>query len=145
MSQSTAAQIPAFYMDTSHLFNTQHAGLAPPSLAQQQGFQPGLLRSMLVQQIPIPIYAPLQGQYQAQLSLGAGPAVSQAQELFSSSIQPYRSQPAFMQSSLSQPSVVLSGTAINIFPAVPHPGARQGPVGSCLSTDLKSSAHPHPV
>jgi hypothetical protein len=36
------AQIPAFYMDTSHLFNTQHARLAPPSLAQQQGFQPGL-------------------------------------------------------------------------------------------------------
>ena len=36
------AQIPAFYMDTSHLFNTQHAGLTPPSLAQQQGFQPGL-------------------------------------------------------------------------------------------------------
>jgi len=29
-------------MDTSHLFNTQHARLAPPSLAQQQGFQPGL-------------------------------------------------------------------------------------------------------
>lgn len=43
-----------------------------------------------VQQIPIPIYAPLQGQHQAQLSLGAGPAVSQAQELFSSSLQPYR-------------------------------------------------------
>lgn len=43
-----------------------------------------------VQQIPIPIYAPLQGQHQAQLSLGAGPAVSQAQELFGSSLQPYR-------------------------------------------------------
>lgn len=41
-SWGTAAQIPAFYMDTSHLFNTQHARLAPPSLAQQQGFQPGL-------------------------------------------------------------------------------------------------------
>ncbi|KAL0590685.1 LOW QUALITY PROTEIN: Protein PRRC2C, partial [Plecturocebus cupreus] len=37
---SLSAQIPAFYMDTSHLFNTQHARLAPPSLAQQQGFQP---------------------------------------------------------------------------------------------------------
>lgn len=43
-----------------------------------------------VQQIPIPIYAPLQGQHQAQLSLGAAPAVSQAQELFNSSLQPYR-------------------------------------------------------
>lgn len=84
------AQIPAFYMDTSHLFNTQHARLAPPSLAQQQGFQPGLSQLTSVQQIPIPIYAPLQGQHQAQLSLGAGPAVSQARELFSSSIQPYR-------------------------------------------------------
>uniref|UniRef100_A0A8D2LBX2 Proline rich coiled-coil 2C n=1 Tax=Varanus komodoensis TaxID=61221 RepID=A0A8D2LBX2_VARKO len=42
VSQSAAAQIPTFYMDTSHLFNTQHARLAPPSLAQQQGFQPGL-------------------------------------------------------------------------------------------------------
>lgn len=49
-----------------------------------------LLQPTSVQQIPIPIYAPLQGQHQAQLSLGAGPAVSQAQELFSSSIQPYR-------------------------------------------------------
>jgi hypothetical protein len=48
------------------------------------------LQPTSVQQIPIPIYAPLQGQHQAQLSLGAGPAVSQAQELFSSSIQPYR-------------------------------------------------------
>lgn len=117
VSQSAAAQIPAFYMDTSHLFNTQHARLAPPSLAQQQGFQPGLSQPTSVQQIPIPIYAPLQGQHQAQLSLGAGPAVSQAQELFSSSLQPYRSQPAFMQSNLSQPSVVLSGTAIHNFPA----------------------------
>lgn len=49
-----------------------------------------LLQPTSVQQIPIPIYAPLQGQHQAPLSLGAGPAVSQAQELFSSSIQPYR-------------------------------------------------------
>lgn len=48
------------------------------------------LQPTSVQQIPIPIYAPLQGQHQAQLSLGAGPAVSQAQELFSSSLQPYR-------------------------------------------------------
>ncbi|KAM5127076.1 LOW QUALITY PROTEIN: protein PRRC2C-like [Callospermophilus lateralis] len=119
VSQSAAAQIPAFYMDTSHLFNTQHALLAPPSLAQQQGFQPGLSQPTSIQQIPIPIYAPLQGQHQAQLSLGVGPAVSQAQELFSSS-QPYRSQPAFMQSSLFQPSVVLSGTAIHNFPAVQH-------------------------
>lgn len=38
----SAAQIPAFYMDTSHLFSTPHPRLAPPSLAQQQGFQPGL-------------------------------------------------------------------------------------------------------
>ena len=29
-------------MDTSHLFSTPHPRLAPPSLAQQQGFQPGL-------------------------------------------------------------------------------------------------------
>lgn len=48
------------------------------------------LQPASVQQIPIPIYAPLQGQHQAQLSLGAAPAVSQAQELFSSSLQPYR-------------------------------------------------------
>lgn len=41
-SYDYVAQIPAFYMDTSHLFGTQHARLAPPSLAQQQGFQPGL-------------------------------------------------------------------------------------------------------
>lgn len=49
-----------------------------------------LLQPASVQQIPIPIYAPLQGQHQAQLSLGAGPAVTQAQELFTSSLQPYR-------------------------------------------------------
>lgn len=48
------------------------------------------LQPASVQQIPIPIYAPLQGQHQAQLSLGAAPAVSQAQELFNSSLQPYR-------------------------------------------------------
>ncbi|KAH0618222.1 hypothetical protein JD844_017232 [Phrynosoma platyrhinos] len=118
---SLSAQIPAFYVDTSHLFNTQHARLAPPSLAQQQGFQPGLSQPTSVQQIPIPIYAPLQGQHQAQLGLGAAPAVSQAQELFNSPLQPYRSQQAFMQSGLSQPSpVVLSGTALHNFPAVQH-------------------------
>lgn len=38
----SAAQIPAFYMDTSHLFSNPHPRLAAPSLAQQQGFQPGL-------------------------------------------------------------------------------------------------------
>ncbi|XP_075038568.1 protein PRRC2C isoform X3 [Mixophyes fleayi] len=109
------AQIPAFYMDTSHLFNTQHARLAPPTLTQQQGFQPGL------SQIPIPIYAPLQGQHQAQLGLAPAPAVSQAQELFTSSLQPYRSQQAYLQSSLSQPSpVVLSGAALHNFPGVQH-------------------------
>ncbi|XP_068096005.1 protein PRRC2C isoform X3 [Hyperolius riggenbachi] len=116
VSQSAAgpaAQIPAFYMDTSHLFNTQHARLGPPTLTQQQGFQPGL------SQIPIPIYAPLQGQHQAQLGLGPGPAVSQAQELFTPSLQPYRSQQAFLQSNLSQPSVVLSN-ALHNFPGVQH-------------------------
>lgn len=35
------AQIPTFYMDTSHLFSTQHPRLAPPTLAQQQGYQAG--------------------------------------------------------------------------------------------------------
>ncbi|XP_018422345.1 PREDICTED: protein PRRC2C [Nanorana parkeri] len=118
VSQSAAgptAQIPAFYMDTSHLFNTQHARMAPPTLTQQQGFQPGL------SQIPIPIYAPLQGQHQAQLGLAPGPSVSQAQELFTSSLQPYRTQQAFLQSSLSQPSqVVLSGAALHNFPGVQH-------------------------
>ncbi|XP_021031813.1 protein PRRC2C isoform X7 [Mus caroli] len=143
VSQSAAAQIPAFYMDTSHLFNTQHARLAPPSLAQQQGFQPGLSQPTSVQQIPIPIYAPLQGQHQAQLSLGAGPAVSQAQELFSSSIQPYRSQPAFMQSSLSQPSVVLSGTAIHNFPAVQHQELAKAQSG--LAFQQTSNTQPIPI
>lgn len=51
------------------------------------------LQPASVQQIPIPIYAPLQGQHQAQLSLGAGPAASQTQELFTSSLQPYRCAP----------------------------------------------------
>lgn len=143
MSQSAAAQIPAFYMDTSHLFNTQHARLAPPSLAQQQGFQPGLSQPTSVQQIPIPIYAPLQGQHQAQLSLGAGPAVSQAQELFSSSLQPYRSQPAFMQSSLSQPSVVLSGTAIHNFPTVQHQELAKAQSG--LAFQQTSNTQPIPI
>lgn len=45
-----------------------------------------------VQQIPIPIYAPLQGQpqHQPQLGLSTGPPVSQPQDLFSSSMPPYR-------------------------------------------------------
>ncbi|KAM9848726.1 protein PRRC2C [Aulostomus maculatus] len=123
----SAAQIPAFYMDTSHLFSTPHPRLAPPSLAQQQGFQPGLSQPTAVQQIPIPIYAPLQGQpqhqhtHQAQLGLGTGPQVSQPQELFSSSLQPYRSQQAFMQSSLSQPSMMLSGPSLHSYPGVQAP------------------------
>ncbi|XP_040264579.1 protein PRRC2C isoform X2 [Bufo bufo] len=117
VSQSAAgaaAQIPAFYMDTSHLFNTQHARLAPPTLTQQQGFQPGL------SQIPIPIYAPLQGQHQAQLGLAPAPPVSQAQELFTSSLQPYRSQQAYLQSNLSQPSQVVLSGALHNFPGVQH-------------------------
>ncbi|XP_026160679.1 protein PRRC2C isoform X2 [Mastacembelus armatus] len=123
----SAAQIPAFYMDTSHLFSSPHPRLAPPSLAQQQGFQPGLSQPTPVQQIPIPIYAPLQGQpqhqhtHQAQLGLGTGPPVSQPQDLFSSSLQPYRSQQAFMQSSLSQPSMMLSGPSLHSYPGVQAP------------------------
>ncbi|XP_062989637.1 protein PRRC2C isoform X3 [Elgaria multicarinata webbii] len=144
VSQSAAAQIPAFYMDTSHLFNTQHARLAPPSLAQQQGFQPGLSQPTSVQQIPIPIYAPLQGQHQAQLGLGAAPAVSQAQELFNSSLQPYRSQQAFMQSGLSQPSpVVLSGTALHNFPTVQHQELAKAQ--SSLAFQQTSNTQPIPI
>ncbi|XP_032082179.1 protein PRRC2C isoform X5 [Thamnophis elegans] len=144
VSQSAAAQIPAFYMDTTHLFNTQHARLAPPSLAQQQGFQPGLSQPTSVQQIPIPIYAPLQGQHQAQLSLGAAPAVSQAQELFNSSLQPYRSQQAFMQSGLSQPSpVVLSGTALHNFPTVQHQELAKAQ--SSLAFQQTSNTQPIPI
>lgn len=106
-----AAQIPAFYMDTSHLFNTQHARMAP-TLTQQQGYQPTQM---------LPIFAPLQGQHQAQLGLGHASAVSQAQELFTTSLQPYRSQQAFLQSNLSQPSpVVLSGATLHNFPGVQH-------------------------
>uniref|UniRef100_A0A672Q0D5 Proline rich coiled-coil 2C n=1 Tax=Sinocyclocheilus grahami TaxID=75366 RepID=A0A672Q0D5_SINGR len=121
VSQSAAAQIPAFYMDTSHLFSTPHPRLAA-SIAQQQGFQPGLSQPTAVQQIPIPIYAPLQGQHQAQLSLNTGPPVSQPQDLFSSSIQPYRSQQAFMQNSLSQTSpMMLSGTPLHSYPGVQPP------------------------
>nr|XP_020025624.1 protein PRRC2C-like [Castor canadensis] len=101
------------------------------------------LQPTSVQQIPIPIYAPLQGQHQAQLSLGAGPAVSQAQELFSSSLQPYRSQPAFMQSSLSQPSVVLSGTAIHNFPAVQHQELAKAQSG--LAFQQTSNTQPIPI
>uniref|UniRef100_A0A673MYE5 Protein PRRC2C-like n=1 Tax=Sinocyclocheilus rhinocerous TaxID=307959 RepID=A0A673MYE5_9TELE len=122
VSQSAAAQIPAFYMDTSHLFSTPHPRLAPPSIAQQQGFQPGLSQPTAVQQIPISIYGPLQGQHQAQLSLNAAPPVSQPQDLFSSSIQPYRSQQAFMQNSLSQTSpMMLSGTPLHSYPGVQPP------------------------
>uniref|UniRef100_A0A8C2EBX3 Proline-rich coiled-coil 2C n=1 Tax=Cyprinus carpio TaxID=7962 RepID=A0A8C2EBX3_CYPCA len=122
VSQSAAGQIPAFYMDTSHLFSTPHPRLAPPSIAQQQGFQPGLSQPTAVQQIPIPIYAPLQGQHQAQLSLNTGPPVSQPQDLFSSSMQPYRSQQAFMQNSLSQTSaMMLSGTPLHSYPGVQPP------------------------
>uniref|UniRef100_G3PP53 Proline-rich coiled-coil 2C n=1 Tax=Gasterosteus aculeatus TaxID=69293 RepID=G3PP53_GASAC len=114
VSQSAAAQIPAFYMDTSHLFGNPHPRLAPPSLAQQQGFQPGISQPTAVQQIPIPIYA----QHQAQLGLSTGPPVSQHQDLFSSSLQPYRSQQAFMQSSLSQPSMMLSGPPLHSYAGV---------------------------
>ncbi|XP_043942694.1 protein PRRC2C [Protopterus annectens] len=128
VSQSAAgpaAQIPTFYMDTPHpLFSTQH-----PRLAQQQSFQPGLSQFLnyflllcqptAMQPISIPMYAPLQGQHQAQLSLGAAPPVSQAQELFNSTLQSYRSQQAFMQSSLSQASpMLLSSTALHNFSAV---------------------------
>ncbi|XP_075472871.1 protein PRRC2C isoform X3 [Ascaphus truei] len=132
------AQIPAFYMDTSHLFNTQHARLGPPTLTQQQGFQPGL------SQIPIPIYAPLQGQHQAQLGLAPGPSVSQAQELFTSSLQPYRSQQAFLQSSLSQPStVVLSGAALHNFAGVQHQDLAKAQ--SSLAYQQTSSAQAIPI
>ncbi|XP_060630343.2 protein PRRC2C isoform X4 [Anolis sagrei] len=140
----SSAQIPAFYMDTSHIFNTQHARLAPPSLAQQQGFQPGLSQPTSVQQIPIPIYAPLQGQHQAQLSLGAAPAVSQTQELFNSSLQPYRSQQAFMQSGLSQPSpVVLSGTTLHNFPTVQHQDLAKAQ--TTLAFQQTSNTQPIPI
>ncbi|XP_075689419.1 protein PRRC2C isoform X2 [Rhinoderma darwinii] len=141
VSQSAAgptAQIPAFYMDTSHLFSTQHARLAPPTLTQQQGFQPGL------SQIPIPIYAPLQGQHQAQLGLGPAPSVSQAQELFTSSLQPYRSQQAYLQSSLSQPSqVVLSGAALHNFPGVQHQDLAKAQ--SSLAYQQTTNTQPIPI
>ncbi|KAM9326881.1 LOW QUALITY PROTEIN: protein PRRC2C [Gastrophryne carolinensis] len=141
VSQSAAgpaAQIPAFYMDTSHIFNTQHARLAPPTLTQQQGFQPGL------SQIPIPIYAPLQGQHQAQLGLGPAPAVSQAQELFTPSLQPYRSQQAFLQSNLSQPSpVVLSGAALHNFPGVQHQDLAKAQ--SSLAYQQTTNTQPIPI
>ncbi|KAJ1172161.1 hypothetical protein NDU88_004011 [Pleurodeles waltl] len=140
VSQSAAgpgAQIPAFYMDTSHLFNTQHARLGPPSLAQQQGFQPGL------SQIPIPIYAPMQGQHQAQLSLGAGPSVTQAQEMFPTSLQPYRSQQTFMQN-MSQPSqMVLSGAPLHNFPGVQHQDLAKAQ--SSMTYQQASSTQPIPI
>ncbi|XP_061681906.1 protein PRRC2C isoform X1 [Syngnathoides biaculeatus] len=144
----SAAQIPAFYMDTSHLFSTPHPRLAPPSLAQQQGFQPGLSQPTAVQQIPIPIYAPLQGQpqhqhtHQAQLGLGAGPPVSQPQDLFSSSLQ-YRSQQAFMQSSLSQPSMMLSGPSMHSYPGVQAPD--MGKPQSSLAYQQPSSTQHIPI
>ncbi|KAM4641420.1 protein PRRC2C [Discoglossus pictus] len=141
VSQSAAgptAQIPAFYMDTSHLFSTQHARLGPPTLTQQQGFQPGL------SQIPIPIYAPLQGQHQAQLGLAPGPSVSQAQELFTTSLQPYRSQQAFLQNNLSQPSpVVLSGATLHNFPGVQHQDLAKAQ--SSLAYQQTSNAQPIPI
>ncbi|XP_028301264.1 protein PRRC2C isoform X2 [Gouania willdenowi] len=145
----SAAQIPAFYMDTSHLFSTPHPRLAPPSLAQQQGFQPGLSQPTAVQQIPIPIYAPLQGQpqhqhtHQAQLGLGTGPPVSQPQDLFSSSLQPYRSQQAFMQSSLSQPSMMLSGPSLHSYPGVQAPD--MGKPQSNLAYQQPSSTQHIPI
>ncbi|KAL1022480.1 hypothetical protein UPYG_G00028280 [Umbra pygmaea] len=146
----SAAQIPAFYMDTSHLFSTPHPRLAPPSLAQQQGYQPGLSQQQqaAVQQIPIPIYAPLQGQHthqhthshQAQLGLSTGPPVSQTQDLFSSSLQPYRSQQAFMQSSLSQPSpMMLSGPSLHSYPGVGGPDL--GKAQSSLAYQQPSNTH----
>ncbi|KAL7888098.1 hypothetical protein AOLI_G00030720 [Acnodon oligacanthus] len=139
----SAAQIPAFYMDTSHLFSTPHPRLAPASIAQQQGFQPGLSQPTAVQQIPIPIYAPLQGQpqHQAQLGLSTGPPVSQPQDLFSSSIQPYRSQQAFMQNSLSQPSpMMLSGTALHSYPGVQPPDLAK-PQSSLAFQQTSSTQH----
>ncbi|XP_042175776.1 protein PRRC2C isoform X4 [Oncorhynchus tshawytscha] len=148
VSQSAAAQIPAFYMDTSHLFSNPR--LAPPSLAQQQGYQPRLSQQAAVQQIPIPIYAPLQGQHQhthqhthshqAQLGLSTGPPVSQPQDLFSSSLQPYRSQQAFMQSSLSQPSpMMLSGPSLHSYPGVGGPDL--GKPQSSLAYQQTSNTH----
>ncbi|XP_015253474.1 PREDICTED: protein PRRC2C isoform X1 [Cyprinodon variegatus] len=145
----SAAQIPAFYMDTSHLFSTPHPRLAAPSLAQQQGFQPGLSQPTAVQQIPIPIYAPLQGQpqhqhtHQAQLGLGTGPPVSQPQDLFSSSLQPYRSQQAFMQGSLSQPSMMLSGPSLHSYPGVQAPDL--GKPQSSLAYQQPSSTQHIPI
>ncbi|XP_018114104.1 protein PRRC2C isoform X2 [Xenopus laevis] len=141
VSQSAAgpaAQIPAFYMDASHLFNTQHARLAPPTLTQQQGFQPGL------SQIPIPIFASLQSQHQAQLGLAPGPSVSQAQELFNQSLQPYRSQQAFLQNNMSQPSpVVLSGAALHNFSAVQHQDMAKAQ--SSLAYQQTTSTQPIPI
>ncbi|XP_059923988.1 protein PRRC2C isoform X3 [Gadus macrocephalus] len=161
----SAAQIPAFYMDTSHLFSAPHPRLAPPSLAQQQGYQPGLsqvriksasmqgtrnvLMTTAVQQIPIPIYAPLQGQpqhqhtHQAQLGLGSGPSVSQPQDLFSSSLQPYRSQQAFMQSNLSQPSMMLSGPSLHSYAGVQ--ASDLGKPQSSLAYQQPSSAQHIPI
>ncbi|KAM6963234.1 protein PRRC2C [Aplochiton taeniatus] len=147
----SAAQIPAFYMDHSHLFSTPHPRLAPPSLAQQQGYQSALSQPTAVQQIPIPIYAPLQGQHQhqhqhshqAQLGLSTGPPVSQQQDLFSSSLQPYRSQQAFMQSSLSQPSMMLSGPSLHSYAGVQAP--ELGKPQSSLAYQQPSSTQHIPI
>ncbi|KAM4575620.1 protein PRRC2C isoform 1-T1 [Fundulus diaphanus] len=141
----SAGQIPAFYVDTSHLFSAPHPRLAAPSLAQQQGFQPGLSQPTAVQQIPIPIYAPLQGQpqhqhtHQAQLGLGTGPPVSQPQDLFSS----YRSQQAFMQGNLSQPSMMLSGPSLHSYPGVQGPDL--GKPQSSLAYQQPSSTQHIPI
>ncbi|XP_041064457.1 protein PRRC2C isoform X2 [Carcharodon carcharias] len=147
VSQSAAGpagQIPTFYMDTSHLFSAQHPRLAPPSLAQQQGFQTGPSQPTAVQQISIPIYAPIPGQPQAQLSLGGGPSVSQAQEMFNTSLQPFRTQQAFMQNNLSQPSpVVLSGTALHNFSAVQAQDLAKAQSG--LAFQQTSNAQPIPI
>ena len=92
------------------------------------------LQPTSVQQIPIPIYAPLQGQHQAQLSLGAGPAVSQAQELFSFH---------FNHRNLSQP-LCIAVYPHHLWPFLVLPSTtfqlsntRNLPIGSCLSTNFK--------
>ncbi|XP_006903533.1 PREDICTED: protein PRRC2C-like, partial [Elephantulus edwardii] len=114
VSQSAAVtQMPAFYVDTTHIFNTQHARLAPPSLAQQQGFQPGLSQ------------------------LGGCNSVVHTNNNIS------KSQPAFMQSSLTQPSMVLSGTAIHNFPAVQHQELAKAQSG--LAFQQTSNTQPIPI
>ncbi|XP_032883937.1 protein PRRC2C isoform X5 [Amblyraja radiata] len=147
VSQAAAeptAQIPTFYMDTSHLFSTQHPRLAPPTLAQQQGYQAGPSQATTVQQISIPIYAPIPGQPQAPLGLGGGPSVSQAQEMFSTSLQPFRTQQAFLQSNMSQSSpVVLSGAALHNFSAVQAQDLAKAQSG--LAFQQASNPQPIPI